>query len=176
MPGRARGHQRSRARTPSRQRRGRADVLSEAFRRFAQSLAHLAGTVGAFAVALLVVLLWAATGPLFGFSDTWQLVINTGTTVITFLMVFVIQNTQNRDSRALHAKLDELLIAGSGTNNRMVEAEDLSERDLNRLKDHYVSRAQALEQAANRRRQAARKQAGARGQNGATARPGRRPH
>ena len=117
--------------------------LSERFRKFAQLCAHAAGTVGAFSIAIFVVAVWAATGPLFDFSDTWQLVINTSTTIITFLMVFLIQNTQNRDSQALHAKLDELVIAMRGADNRVVEAEDLSEEDLQYLKERSVELATA---------------------------------
>jgi low affinity Fe/Cu permease len=133
--------------TPRLIKRDDGSSISEAFRRFAQAIANAAGTAGAFAAAIVVILAWALTGPLFGFSDTWQLVINTGTTIITFLMVFVIQNTQNRDSRAMHAKLDELVVAGRGADNRLVEAEDLSEADLARLKTYFVSRAQSVERA-----------------------------
>jgi hypothetical protein len=82
--------------------------MNELFRKFAQRVSLLVGSAGAFALALLVIVAWAATGPLFGYSDTWQLVINTGTTIVTFLIVFLIQNTQNRDARAIHIKLDEL--------------------------------------------------------------------
>jgi low affinity Fe/Cu permease len=141
--------------------------VSEAFRRFAQSAAHAAGTAGAFAIAFAIILAWAVTGPLFGFSDTWQLVINTGTTIITFLMVFVIQNTQNRDSRAVHAKLDELLVAARGADSRLVEAEDLSEADLARLKEYFVSKAESVEKAA-KRRQPARNGSSTRAHNGKT--------
>jgi len=95
------------------------------------------GSSRAFLVALLVVVAWAATGPLFGFSDTWQLVINTGTTVVTFLMVFVIQNTQNRDAMAIHLKIDELLRAVSEARTSLVDLEELSDEDLNRLKNEF---------------------------------------
>ena len=122
--------------------------MREAFRHFAQHIAHLTGTVIAFTLALAIILAWAVTGPLFGFSDTWQLVINTGTTIVTFLMVFLIQNTQNRDSAALHAKLDELLIAVREADNRMVEAEDLSEEELVDLKEHFQNLANEAKEMA----------------------------
>src|SRR5438477_527909 len=97
------------------------------FVRFANYTAHQAGNPGTFLAALLVVLVWGATGPLFHFSDTWQLVINTGTTVVTFLMVFLIQNTQNRDNYALHLKLDELIRAVEGAHNSLLDIEELTE-------------------------------------------------
>src|SRR5690606_35799089 len=93
-----------------------ATPTSKAFTRLATGVAHAAGRPATFAFCCLLVLLWALSGPVFGFSDTWQLVINTGTTVVTFLMVFVIQNTQNRDGAALHAKLDELIRASAAQN------------------------------------------------------------
>jgi low affinity Fe/Cu permease len=88
-----------------------------------------------FVLALVIIAVWAATGPLFGFSDTWQLVVNTGTTIITFLMVFLIQNTQNRDTRAIQLKLDELIRANEGARNRMLRIEDLTEDQLKRIRD-----------------------------------------
>jgi len=88
-------------------------------------------------VAVLIVLAWAITGPIFGFSDTWQLVINTGTTIATFLMVFLIQNTQNRDSAAVQLKLDELIRAVAGAHNALLDLEELTEDDLARLRAHY---------------------------------------
>src|SRR5690242_2750755 len=103
------------------------------FRRFANYVAHLSGTPWAFLLATLLIFCWALTGPLFGFSDTWQLVINTGTTIVTFLMVFLIQSTQNRDTQALHAKLDELVISLRGADNHLVEAEELSDEELQAL-------------------------------------------
>jgi low affinity Fe/Cu permease len=112
--------------------------LKEAFRRFAHATSDLAGSVVAFLAALTIVAVWLSTGPIFGFSDTWQLVINTGTTIITFLMVFLIQNTQNRDSQALHAKLDELILATQGARNRLADAEDLSDEELARLIKEYA--------------------------------------
>ncbi len=95
------------------------------------------GSSWAFGLALLVVLVWLATGPLFGFSDTWQLVINTGTTVVTFLMVFLIQRTQNKDSLAIQLKLNELVAAMTGASNRLIDVESLNETELERLHQYY---------------------------------------
>jgi low affinity Fe/Cu permease len=97
-----------------------------------------AGRSYAFAVALAVVLLWAVLGPLFRFSDTWQLVINTGTTIVTFLMVFLIQRAQNKESRAIHLKLDEIVAALAGASNRLIDAESLTEHELDVLRKHYA--------------------------------------
>ncbi|MGH6886202.1 MAG: low affinity iron permease family protein, partial [Geminicoccales bacterium] len=91
--------------------------------------------------ACLVIIAWGLSGPIFGFSDTWQLVINTGTTIITFLMVFVIQNTQNRDGMALLLKLDELIRATQGDHNALLDLEELNEKDINRIRDVYVALA-----------------------------------
>jgi low affinity Fe/Cu permease len=110
--------------------------FSEGFRRTAHATSSMVGSPAAFLLAVLVVLIWAGSGPFFAFSDTWQLVINTGTTIVTFLMVFLIQNTQNRDSRALHMKLDELILYTKGASNHMVEIENLSEEQLDRLEAH----------------------------------------
>jgi low affinity Fe/Cu permease len=93
-------------------------------------------------LAVLVIVVWAVTGPLFGFSDTWQLVINTGTTVITFLMVFLIQNTQNRDTEALQVKLDELIRATRGAKNIFLDLEELSEKELDEIRDDYLKMAE----------------------------------
>jgi low affinity Fe/Cu permease len=95
------------------------------------------GSSLAFALALGTIIVWGMTGPLFGFSDTWQLVINTGTTVVTFLMVFLIQRSQNKDAQAIHLKLNELVAAVSGASNRLISIEDLSEKDIERLHKHY---------------------------------------
>jgi low affinity Fe/Cu permease len=103
------------------------------FDRFASSCARLAGHAGVFVTAFAVVLLWAISGPVFGFSNTWQLVINTATTVLTFLMVFVIQNTLNRDSMALHVKLDELLRVSNEARNALIGAEQLPEKEIQEL-------------------------------------------
>jgi low affinity Fe/Cu permease len=97
------------------------------FRRFSATVAQAAGTPWAFCGACVIIVLWACTGPLLDFSDTWQLVANTGTTLITFLMVFVLQNTQNTDSRALHLKLDELIASLESASNRVIDAEHLSD-------------------------------------------------
>ena len=96
-----------------------------------------AGTSIAFAIAVLIILVWLVTGPIFGFSDTWQLVINTGTTIVTFLMVFLIQRTQNKDSHALHLKLNELVAAMKGASNRLINVEDLTEEEVEVLHAHY---------------------------------------
>ena len=95
------------------------------------------GSSAAFALAVLVIVVWALTGPLFGFSDTWQLVINTGTTIVTFLMVFLIQRTQNKDSLAIHLKLNELVASLQGASNRLINIEDLSEKEIEVLHSHY---------------------------------------
>ena len=113
------------------------------FARFAKATARASGHAGTFGVAVVVVVLWAATGPLFHFSDTWQLVINTSTTVVTFLMVFLIQNTQNRDSVAMQVKLDELLRALKGAETAMADLEDLTEEELDAFKAHYAQLAAA---------------------------------
>ena len=107
------------------------------FTRLAQRTAHVVGSGWAFVIALAIVVMWGCLGPIYHFSDTWQLVINTGTTIVTFLMVFLIQNTQNRDARALHTKLDELIVATKGARNRMVTAEELSDEELANLKAHF---------------------------------------
>ena len=107
--------------------------VREAFRAFAHIVSNASGTVWAFGLALGAIIAWGATGPLFGFSDTWQLVINTATTIVTFLMVFLIQNTQNRDAKAIHLKLDELLRAVTTARTRLVDLEDLADDELEQL-------------------------------------------
>ena len=107
------------------------------FTRFAKGTAHATGRPVAFMVAFVVIVLWAITGPLFGFSDTWQLVINTSTTIVTFLMVFLIQNTQNRDSEAIQIKLDELIRSMQGAHNALLDLEELEEEDLDRIRNDY---------------------------------------
>jgi low affinity Fe/Cu permease len=99
------------------------------------------GSTGAFIVALGVIVVWALLGPIFSFSDTWQLVINTGTTIVTFLMVFLIQRSQNKDALAIHLKLNELVAAVKGASNRLIDVEALSERDLLVLERHFVELA-----------------------------------
>ena len=108
------------------------------FARFAKATARATGRPHAFLLAMALVLGWLATGPLFRFSDTWQLVINTGTTIITFLMVFLIQNTQNRDAEAVQVKLDELLRATAGAHNALLDLEEMEERELDRIKAAYA--------------------------------------
>ena len=107
------------------------------FERIAKGSTYFSGTTNAFIVAMLVIVVWILTGPIFNFSDTWQLVINTGTTIITFLMVFLIQRTQNKDSRALHLKLNELIASLKGPSNRLIDIEDLSENELEILHKYY---------------------------------------
>src|SRR5579862_8188581 len=112
--------------------------LNKRFRVCSQWIALAAGSPSAFLLACLCIIVWALLGPLFHFSDTWQLVINTGTTIITFLMVFLIQNTQNRDSKALHLKLDELLRGVEGARTGLVDLEDLPDEDLARLQREFA--------------------------------------
>ena len=110
---------------------------SSVFGKFAKLTARAMGRPSAFIIALLVILVWAVTGPLFAFQDTWQLVINTGTTIVTFLMVFLIQNTQNRDTVALQLKLDELIRATQGAHNMLLDLEELTEDELERIRNVY---------------------------------------
>jgi low affinity Fe/Cu permease len=110
---------------------------SGGFENAARRISQFAGSTAAFVWAVGVVLTWAVTGPLFHYSETWQLVINTGTTIVTFLMVFLIQRTQNKDSLAVQLKLNEIVAALEGASNRMVNVEDLSEEDLSTLHRHY---------------------------------------
>jgi low affinity Fe/Cu permease len=114
-----------------------AAAMKDAFRHFAHRTAVAMGSLWAFFVALAVVLLWGITGPLFGFSDTWQLIINTGTTVVTFLMVFLIQATQNRDSREIHLKLDELLRCITKARAGLADLDDLSDEELDHLLQEF---------------------------------------
>lgn len=111
--------------------------MEEKFRAFAERTANIVGSSASFIVAIVLVLAWFVTGPLFGFSDTWQLVINTGTTIITFLMVFLIQNTQNRDAIAVQLKLDELLRGVQGARTEMINLDMLSDADLARLRKEF---------------------------------------
>lgn len=103
----------------------------------AKAVSRFCGRPGTFFLALLVIVVWIVTGPLFGFSDTWQLVINTGTTIVTFLMVFLIQNTQNRDTQAIQLKLDELIRATQGAHNALLDLEELDERALDQFRRRY---------------------------------------
>ena|SRR5438552_2985056 len=125
-------------------------TIGESFARFAKATARQSGHPVTFALAVLVILVWAVTGPIFRFSDTWQLVINTGTTIVTFVMVFLIQNTQNRDSVAMQIKLDELLRALKGAHTALADLEDLTEEELEEFKAHYVKLAEQAKAAVKR--------------------------
>jgi low affinity Fe/Cu permease len=120
-------------------------VVRDAFRVFARKSSAVLGSAWAFMAAIFIILIWAATGPTFHFSDTWQLIINTGTTIVTFLMVFLIQNTQNRDAKAVHLKLDEIIRALKGARNQLVDLEKLSDEDLNRLEKQFEQLRQKAE-------------------------------
>lgn len=117
------------------------DRKASVFARFSRRIAAESGHPRTFVLACLVVLVWAITGPLFGFSDTWQLVINTGTTIVTFLMVFLIQNTQNRDTEALQIKLDELIRAVKGARNEVLDLEEMDEEHLDFIREEYLALA-----------------------------------
>jgi low affinity Fe/Cu permease len=121
---------------PKNDQRGRI-TWRERFRKFAHSTSQFAGSPWIFLLACLVIVGWAMSGPMFRFSDTWQLVINTGTTIVTFLMVFLIQNTQNRDTRAVHLKLDELIRAIKGARNKLVNLEEMSDEELDKLQEEF---------------------------------------
>jgi low affinity Fe/Cu permease len=112
-------------------------TIRDAFRVFAHRSSAMLGSAWAFSAAVIVILLWLVTGPMFHFSDTWQLIINTATTVVTFLMVFLIQNTQNRDAKAMHLKLDELIRALKGARNELVDLEQLSDEELKKLEQQF---------------------------------------
>ena len=115
---------------------------TSAFTRLAKSAARFTGRPLCFGLAVLVIVAWVVTGPMFGYSNTWQLVINTGTTIVTFLMVFLIQNTQNRDTEAMQIKLDELIRATQGANNRLLDLEELEDRELEDFRNRYESIAE----------------------------------
>jgi low affinity Fe/Cu permease len=116
------------------------------FSRFAKHTATASGRPAAFLLAFGVIVVWAVTGPIFHWSDTWQLVINTGTTIVTFLMVFLIQNTQNRDGEALQVKLDELICAVEGARNELLDLEELEQGDLDRVRERYLHLARTARQ------------------------------
>jgi low affinity Fe/Cu permease len=122
------------------------------FTRFAKWTSRITGRPVAFVVCVAIIVIWATTGPIFKFSDTWQLVINTGTTIITFLMVFLIQNTQNRDSEAIHLKLDELIRANRGAHNALLDMEELEEEDLDHLREDYQELANAAREALRKKK------------------------
>lgn len=111
--------------------------MRDAFRKFAASTSRVVGSPWIFVLAVFLIVAWGVSGPVFGFSDTWQLVINTTTTIVTFLMVFLIQNTQNRDSEAIHLKLDELIRATHSARTRLVDLEDLSDEQLEALREEF---------------------------------------
>jgi low affinity Fe/Cu permease len=117
--------------------RKKRSSLTESLEKFSLKATQATGTSTAFILALLTIAVWAATGPFFHFSDTWQLVINTGTTVVTFLMVFLIQRTQNKDALAIHLKLNEIVAALEGASNRLIDVEDLTEEEIKTLHKHY---------------------------------------
>ena len=124
------------------------------FTYFAQATANAAGSAPAFALAVLVIIVWAVTGPLFHFSDVWQLVINTGTTIVTFLMVFLVQNAQNRDGKIIQLKLDELIRAVEAANNAYVNMESMSEQELEELRQEYIDLADQAAQTRSSRTKA----------------------
>lgn len=117
--------------------RRKRSKLGKILERFSLEATKATGTSQAFIIALAVIVVWALTGPLFDFSDTWQLVINTGTTIITFLMVFLIQRTQNKDALAIHLKLNEIVAALEGASNRLIDVEDLTEEEIETLHRYY---------------------------------------
>jgi low affinity Fe/Cu permease len=133
-------------------KRRKAASIGDTFESFSKTITGLAGSTGAFGLALGIIVVWGLLGPLFRFSDTWQLVINTGTTIITFLMVFLIQNTQNRDTMALQVKLSELVLVIGEAENRFAGVEDLSEQELEKLHDELRARTDAALGALNSRR------------------------
>jgi len=111
--------------------------MNDLFRKFSQLMSRAVGSYWAFILAATIIVRWALTGPFFKYSDTWQLVINTGTTIVTFLMVFLIQNTQNRDAKAIHLKLDELIKGVAGARTKLVDLEDLSDEELEELQKEF---------------------------------------
>ena len=117
--------------------RKKRNTLSHLLEQFSLKATRASGSSAAFVLASLAIVIWLITGPFFGFSDTWQLVINTGTTIVTFLMVFLIQRTQNKDSLAIHLKLNEIVAAIEGASNRLIDVEDLSEDEIGILHRHY---------------------------------------
>lgn len=125
--------------------------MSKLFARFSHLVSYVAGRPVTFALAVLLIAAWAISGPLFAYSETWQLVINTATTIITFLMVFVLQNSQNRDGEAVQAKLDELIYALRGADNSFVQAEKLSDEDLHALRSRLLEQCEATSHELERR-------------------------
>ena len=117
--------------------RKKRNTLSQILEQFSLKATKATGTSTAFIIALSVIIVWGVTGPLFHYSDTWQLVINTGTTIVTFLMVFLIQRAQNKDAQAIHIKLNEIVAGLEGASNRLIDVEDLTEEELDTLHKHY---------------------------------------
>lgn len=128
--------------TGQRKSTGNSSPLTQQFSQFAHAISTWTGHPAAFLLAAALVIVWLASGPVFGYSDTWQLVINTGTTIVTFLMVFLIQNTQNRDTLAIQLKLSELVLAMKGAENKFAAIEDLSDEELEKLHDDCRARAE----------------------------------
>lgn len=134
--------------------------IRDAFGVFARKTSSVLGSAWAFVCALLIIVVWALTGPTFHYSDTWQLIINTGTTIVTFLMVFLIQNTQNRDAKAVHLKLDELIRALEPARNKLVDLEDLSDDEMKKLEQEFAKvrkKAEAAKEEAEELKDAASK-------------------
>lgn len=129
--------------------------VKDLFNSVASKAARAAGSLGAFVAALIVIAIWVLTGPIFGFNDTWQLVINTGTTIITFLMVFLIQHTQNVDSAALQIKLDELIRATTDANNELLNLEEMDDEQLEEIRRRYEALAKTAAKAQGKRRKCA---------------------
>jgi low affinity Fe/Cu permease len=125
--------------------------MNELFHRIAVKISAVVGSPKAFILSIAIILGWALSGPAFGFSDTWQLIINTSTTIVTFLMVFLIQNTQNRDAKAMHLKLDELIKAQSGARTGLVDLEELNDKDLDELQEQFRSLHSRIEAHKKRR-------------------------
>src|SRR2546423_15722355 len=119
--------------------------VRDSFRHFARKSSEVLGSAWAFIGAIFIIVVWGLTGPTFHFSDTWQLIINTGTTIVTFLMVFLIQNTQNRDAKAVHLKLDELIRAIRGARNHLVDVEKLSDDELRKLEEQFTKLRESAE-------------------------------
>ena len=122
----------------------------DSFSVFARKTSSVLGTAWSFVVAILIIIIWGMTGPAFHYSDTWQLIINTGTTIVTFLMVFLIQNTQNRDAKAVHLKLDELIRAAQGARDHLVDLEKLSDDELAKIEGQFTKLRETAEQAADK--------------------------
>lgn len=126
--------------------------MNEIFRKFASRTSKLAGSAFAFVLAVVVIVLWAVTGPIFHYSNTWQLAVNTGTTILTFLMVFLIQNTQNRDSKAMHIKIDELLKSATGARTSLVNIEEIPDEKLEELQKEFQELHQRYAYALEKRK------------------------